>query len=178
MDRKEALERRLAALCFMKTSLLNKTRRTEMVVVRRGFSDPDEASQYLADLDRIKSLTREIAATVRDIAKATDTPYGEEEVIFYDDALQKQISVDELADETGEIAKKVRSCTEIGERIRLLKEKTGLSLPALAALSGISKGTLQRYMSGKIKTVSVEYIERLARAFNVEPGVVAGWDVL
>lgn len=55
-------------------------------------------------------------------------------------------------------------------------EKSGYSYPELAKLTGISKSSLQRYATGETKKIPLDCIEAIARATNVSPALLMGWE--
>ena len=60
---------------------------------------------------------------------------------------------------------------EIGERIKAIRKQKGITLANLGARLGISESNMQRYESGKIASVSIDFINRLAPILEV-----IGWD--
>ena len=64
----------------------------------------------------------------------------------------------------------------LGERIKYLRKKRGLSLEQLAEAVGISRQTVHRYETGAITNVPHEKIEALARALGTTPSRLMGWD--
>lgn len=60
---------------------------------------------------------------------------------------------------------------------RLLSEyiNSGYSYPDLEKLTGISKSTLQRYFTGETEKIPLSSLERIAKAFNVDPAYLMGW---
>ncbi|MCD8207318.1 MAG: helix-turn-helix domain-containing protein [Bacteroidales bacterium] len=178
MERVDLLDKRLAALVYMKESLENKARKTEVLVATRGYSDPDEAALYCETRATIRKLMSEIEFSMKDLRDAVDTAYGGDKIPFYSDDMKTKISEAQMVDEILEAAEEMKRCSGIGERIKLLKKRTGLRTGQVSELTGISKGTIQRYQSGKIKNVSMANIERLAKAFDVSPAVMAGWDMI
>ena len=57
---------------------------------------------------------------------------------------------------------------EVGPRLRRLRERSGVTLTALAARTGISKSTLSRRENGERKP-SLEVLLPLSRVFNLPP---------
>lgn len=64
----------------------------------------------------------------------------------------------------------------IGERIRELREKQGISQVDLAAMVGISKQNLYKYEFGIICNIPLHTIERIAVALDVSPAYLVGWE--
>lgn len=65
---------------------------------------------------------------------------------------------------------------EIGERIKTIRKQKGITLANLGARLGISESNMQRYESGKIASVSIDFINRLAPILEVKPEWLIGWD--
>ena len=65
---------------------------------------------------------------------------------------------------------------EIGERIKTIRKQKGITLADLGARLGISESNMQRYESGKIASVSIDFINRLAPILEVNPEWLIGWD--
>lgn len=65
---------------------------------------------------------------------------------------------------------------EIINRIKNRRIELDLSYQDLSDLTGISKSTLQRYETGFIKKVPITQIEIIAKALNVSPGYLMGWE--
>lgn len=65
---------------------------------------------------------------------------------------------------------------EIGERIKAIRKQKGITLADLGARLGISESNMQRYESGKIASVSIDFINRLAPILEVNPEWLIGWD--
>lgn len=65
---------------------------------------------------------------------------------------------------------------EIGERIKTIRKQKGITLANLGARLGISESNMQRYESGKIASVSIDFINRLAPILGVKPEWLIGWD--
>ena len=65
---------------------------------------------------------------------------------------------------------------EIGARIKFIRKQKGITLADLGARLGISESNMQRYESGKIASISVDFINRLASILEVKPEWLIGWD--
>ncbi len=61
------------------------------------------------------------------------------------------------------------------ERIKARRMQLDLSYQDLADKTGISKSTLQRYESGKIKNLPIDKLEILADALDTSPGYLMEW---
>lgn len=64
---------------------------------------------------------------------------------------------------------------EIGNNIREIRKRNGLTLKELASRVGITEATMQKYEAGKIKTVCIGMIEKIADALNVNPMQITNW---
>lgn len=62
------------------------------------------------------------------------------------------------------------------DRIKFNREKLGYTLEELSKLVGVSAPTIQRYESGEIKNVRRDKISKLAKALNVSPAYLMGWE--
>lgn len=62
------------------------------------------------------------------------------------------------------------------DKVKLNREKLGYTLEELAKLVGVSAPTIQRYESGEIKNVRRDKISKLAKALNVSPAYLMGWN--
>lgn len=75
-----------------------------------------------------------------------------------------------LHDDKASINKKV------GLRIKEARKSRGLTLAELGNKIGLSESNTQRYESGRISSVSVELINKIAKALNVSPAFLMGWE--
>lgn len=64
---------------------------------------------------------------------------------------------------------------EVGKRIYKARTEKGITLKELGDLIGIAESTAQRYEKGKIKTLDIEMIKKLATALGVSPAHLMGW---
>lgn len=64
----------------------------------------------------------------------------------------------------------------IRDRIMQQKDLQGLSYQDLADATGMSKSTIQRYVTGSIGNLGLDKVETLARALNCSPGYLMGWE--
>lgn len=69
-----------------------------------------------------------------------------------------------------------KELTELIEKIKLRRLELGLSYQELSDLTGINKSTLQRYENGFIKKVPINQVQIIAKALNVTPGYLMGWE--
>lgn len=65
---------------------------------------------------------------------------------------------------------------KIVDKIKLLRQKNGLSFQQLADKTGMSKSTLQRYESGDIANIPLSRVQTLAKALHTTPEYLMGWD--
>lgn len=65
---------------------------------------------------------------------------------------------------------------DFNDKVKLNREKLGYTLEELAKLVGVSAPTIQRYESGEIKNVRRDKISKLAKALNVSPAYLMGWN--
>lgn len=61
-------------------------------------------------------------------------------------------------------------------RLKKSREEAKLSYKALESLTGISRSTLQRYETGKSTRITMEKIKLIAKALNVTPYYLMGWE--
>jgi len=61
---------------------------------------------------------------------------------------------------------------DLGERIRLLREATGITQTDLAQLVGISRAAVSQWESGHAKSLKGENLYKAAKALGVEPGAL------
>ena len=61
-------------------------------------------------------------------------------------------------------------------RLKALRKAKGMTLDELAARIGTSKQTIHRYENGVIANIPHEKIEALAKALEVPPSELMGWD--
>lgn len=65
---------------------------------------------------------------------------------------------------------------EIRDKIKAKKEEYGLSYSELEELTGISKSTLQRYVTGATPKIPVDFLFKLEEIFHMEKGSLSGWE--
>ncbi|MBQ8063353.1 MAG: helix-turn-helix transcriptional regulator [Clostridia bacterium] len=64
----------------------------------------------------------------------------------------------------------------VGDRIRSLRKREGISQTDLAQKMGVIKQTLYKYETGIVTNIPSEKIEAAARALGVTPGYLMGWE--
>ncbi|MBQ6148934.1 MAG: helix-turn-helix transcriptional regulator [Oscillospiraceae bacterium] len=62
-----------------------------------------------------------------------------------------------------------------GEKIKMLREKDGLSQVELAERIGETKQTIYKYENDIVDNIPKKKIEAIAKIFDVEPGYLYGW---
>lgn len=65
---------------------------------------------------------------------------------------------------------------EVGIKIKELRKQSGLTMRELGEMVGLTEGTIQRYETGQIKGIDVDLIKRMAKALNVSPVYILGWE--
>lgn len=65
----------------------------------------------------------------------------------------------------------------VGERIKEVREKTGMSQVDFADKINVSKQTLYKYENNLITNIPSDKIEAVARVGGVSPAYLMGWDV-
>ena len=63
-----------------------------------------------------------------------------------------------------------------GERIKHRREMLGLSADDLAEKIGKNRATVFRYENGDIENVKLPIIAEIAKALDVSPGYLMGWE--
>lgn len=58
---------------------------------------------------------------------------------------------------------------ELGKRLELARNRSGLSLVEVADAVGVAVSTIQRYEKGKIQRIKLPVIESIAKALHVNP---------
>ena len=64
----------------------------------------------------------------------------------------------------------------VGERIKELRLKLGLSQVEFASKIGVSKQTLYKYENNIITNIPSDKIEAIADCFGISPATLMGWD--
>ena len=62
------------------------------------------------------------------------------------------------------------------ERLKLLRQKSGMTLLDVANAIGVKEATAQRYESGEIKNLKHDTILELSKLFNCSPSYIMGWE--
>ena len=66
--------------------------------------------------------------------------------------------------------------SDISDRLLAEIERKGYSYGELARLTGIPKSAIQRYATGETGKIPMDRIESLAKALNVTPEYIMGWE--
>lgn len=64
---------------------------------------------------------------------------------------------------------------DVVARLLEAKERSGLSYSDLAKMTGQSRSTIQRYLSGRTDKVPLDFVQDLCKALNIKPNVALGW---
>lgn len=64
----------------------------------------------------------------------------------------------------------------VGDRIRKRRKQLKMSVDQLAEKLGKNRATVYRYESSEIENMPLEILEPLAKALNVSPAYLMGWD--
>lgn len=65
---------------------------------------------------------------------------------------------------------------KVGQRIREARKAYGITLAELGERVGISESNMQRYESGYIASVSIDMVGKIAKAMNISPAFLMGWN--
>lgn len=68
------------------------------------------------------------------------------------------------------------SLNDIRNRISQKKSELNLSYQDMSEKTGLSKSTLQRYITGDIRNLGLDKLEILAKALEVTPSYLMGWE--
>lgn len=68
------------------------------------------------------------------------------------------------------------SLNDIRNRISQKKTELNLSYQDMSDKTGLSKSTLQRYITGDIRNLGLDKLEILAKALDVSPSYLMGWE--
>lgn len=63
----------------------------------------------------------------------------------------------------------------IGERIRIARERTGLTQEDLGARCGTTKQTIYKYENGIVTNIPTNRLSQIAKELNVSPAYLMGW---
>ena len=65
---------------------------------------------------------------------------------------------------------------EIGEKIKFLRMRQGMTLEELGLKVGVGKSTVRKWETGQIANMRRDKIASLADALNVSPSYLMGWE--
>lgn len=65
---------------------------------------------------------------------------------------------------------------EVAKKISEEMSKNNLSYAELSKLTGISKSSLQRYVTGETGKMPIPSLELIAKALHVSPSYLIGWE--
>lgn len=63
----------------------------------------------------------------------------------------------------------------IGQRIKAIRVKQGMSIDELAQILGKNRTTIYRYENGEIENLPLSILDSLADALNTTPANIMGW---
>lgn len=64
----------------------------------------------------------------------------------------------------------------VGERIRTARENAGLTQGELGKKIGVSKQAISQYESGIITNITIEKIQKIGIACEIDPAWIMGWE--
>lgn len=64
----------------------------------------------------------------------------------------------------------------IGQRIKTIRKRQGLSIDEVASKLGKNRTTIYRYENGDIENLPLGILDPLANALNTTPSYLMGWD--
>lgn len=65
---------------------------------------------------------------------------------------------------------------EMNDRIKYLRERSGLTQEELGEKLGVKKAAINKYETGKVENIKRATIEKLADIFEVSPSYIMGWE--
>ena len=65
---------------------------------------------------------------------------------------------------------------DLGEKIKILRESKHMTLEELGNKVGVGKSTVRKWENGMIANMRRDKIEKVARALDVSPADLMGWD--
>lgn len=63
-----------------------------------------------------------------------------------------------------------------GEKIKYLRQLTGLSQEELGRRVGVQRAAINKYEKGTVTNIPIHTIEKIANVFNVSPTYIVGWN--
>ena len=64
----------------------------------------------------------------------------------------------------------------VGERIKMFRKLAGMTQVELDTHVGVGRAAINKYEKGVIENIPVKNIEEIARALNVQPQTLMGWN--
>lgn len=64
----------------------------------------------------------------------------------------------------------------LGEKIRVSREKTGLTMEELGKKCGTTKQTIYKYETGKVTNIPLDRLMKIADAVDVSASYLMGWE--
>lgn len=64
----------------------------------------------------------------------------------------------------------------VGERIKMFRKLAGMTQVELANHVGVGRAAINKYEKGVIENIPVKNIEYIAKALNVQPQTLMGWN--
>jgi transcriptional regulator with XRE-family HTH domain len=65
---------------------------------------------------------------------------------------------------------------KLGDKIRIAREKAGLTQEELGKRCGTTKQTIYKYEIGKVTNIPLDRLEMIAEAVGVSSSTLLGWD--
>lgn len=65
---------------------------------------------------------------------------------------------------------------EVGEKIKMLRKKEGLTMEQLAERVGVSKASVHKWEAGKVDNMKRTHIAKVAEVFGVSPAYLLGFE--
>lgn len=65
---------------------------------------------------------------------------------------------------------------DMGQKIKALRESKGMTLEELGDKVGVGKSTVRKWETGMIANMKRDKIAKVAKALDVEPSYLMGWD--
>lgn len=63
-----------------------------------------------------------------------------------------------------------------GEKIKYLRQLTGLSQEELGRRVGVQRAAINKYEKGTVTNIPIHTIEKIATVFDVSPTYIVGWN--
>jgi len=63
-----------------------------------------------------------------------------------------------------------------GEKIKYLRQLTGLSQEELGRRVGVQRAAINKYEKGTVTNIPIQTIEKIAAVFDVSPTYIVGWN--